>query len=173
MADEATRKNPEKSTSDELEQVLSQLTTDQLRFAVARQGCSTTREAADAVGIKPNTVYGWPAIVKEAVRLLAADTVRGALHIRQRNLVKAMMVKAGGLDSDSEGTRQRAATEIIEWELGRAMQRHGGTGDDDEIIVKILKSPEWIGLRTQLLEALAAYPEAKIALAEVLDDGDS
>ena len=124
--------NPEKSISESLETVLAQLSTDQIRFVIARQEFATDKEAAEAIGIKPDTVYHWPDIVREAVRLMVEDGMVTALHLRRRNLAKAMMVKIRGLDSKREQTRQGVATEIIEWEMGKAMQRetHEHTGAD-------------------------------------------
>ena len=116
------RESTENPILGELDEVLSQLSIDQLRFVVARLQYPTDKSAAEAVGISKDTVYRWPEIVKEAVRLMAVDGLVAATHIRRRNLAKAMMVKADGLDSDSEGIKQKVATEIIEWEMGRAVQ---------------------------------------------------
>ena len=107
---------------EQLATILEQLTTDQVRFIVARQDCSTDKQAADEIGISVETVYHWAPIVKEAVRLMALDGLIVAQHIRRRALAKAMLVKAGGLDSIREGIQQRVATEIIEWEMGKAAQ---------------------------------------------------
>ena len=112
----------EKYTSEQLRDVLEQLSVDQIRFIVARQEFATDKEAAEAVDIAPQTVYRWPAIVKEASRLMAVDGLVTAQHLRKRHVAKAMLVKTGGLDSDSEGIRQRVATEIIEGEMGKAAQ---------------------------------------------------
>lgn len=101
------------------------MTPDQIRFVVARQEYPTDKKAAEQMDIKPNTVSYWKAKdvpLDEAVRLMALDGLTTALHVRKRNLAKAMMVKVGGLDSESEAARQKAATEIIEWEMGKAMQ---------------------------------------------------
>jgi hypothetical protein len=120
--------NPEKSISDELDAALAQLSTDQIRFVVARQDCATDKEAARAIGIKPDTVYHWPEIVKDAVRLMAGDGLTTALHLRRRALAKAMGVKVHGLDSGDERLRQAVATELIEWEMGKATQKQEVTG---------------------------------------------
>lgn len=110
-------KNKEKTR---LQELLTQLTKDQLRFVVALQEYPTKDAAAKAIKIKPQTAYDWPDIVDEAARLLALDALESARELRRRNLVKAIGVKAAGLDSKSESIRQKAASEIIEWELGRA-----------------------------------------------------
>lgn len=122
--------NPEKSISDELERVLESLTLDQVRFVVARQEFSTDKEAAESIGMKPDTVYRWPDAVKDAVRIMALDGLVTARHIRRRSLAKAMLVKVKGLDSDDDNLRQRVATEIIEWEMGKAKQTTEVTGED-------------------------------------------
>ena len=113
----------EKSISSELEALLGKLTPNQLRYVVAAQDFPTVKEAAEAIDIKPDTVYRWPDYVKRAVELFAQDIVAGAVTIRRRSLAKAMAVKVAGLDSGDEGARQKVATEIIEWELGKATQR--------------------------------------------------
>jgi hypothetical protein len=114
--------NTIKSTSERLLEILTQLSKDQLRYVVASMEYPTKLEAAESVGIKPNTAYKWPPVVDEAISLMAIESTAGALAIRRRNLVKAMAVKANGLDSDDEKIRQSAATELIEWELGKAAQ---------------------------------------------------
>lgn len=116
------QENPGKSRNETLEGVLAHLTPMQIRYVIVRQECATDKEAAEAIGIKPDTVYHWPQIVREAVRLMARDGVVTALHLRRRALSKAMLVKVDGLDSKDERVRQAAATELIEWELGRAAQ---------------------------------------------------
>lgn len=108
--------------TDDLDAVLAQLTTEQLRFVVARQECATDREAARKIKVSESTVYRWPEVVKQAVTLMAQDGLKTALHIRRKNLAKAMLVKVKGLDSEDERIRQAASTEIIEWEMGKAEQ---------------------------------------------------
>lgn len=132
--------NAEKSISDRLLVILPQLTTNQLRYIVARQECATDGEAAEMIGIKPDTVYRWPELVKEAARLMAGDGVFVAREMRRRALPKAMAVKVAGLDSDDERLRQSVATEIVEWELGTATQRQEiGGKDGGPITVRLVK----------------------------------
>jgi len=119
---EGTQTTTEISMSEELRSILEQLSTDQIRFVVARQEHSTDKDAALAVGIRPDTVYHWPDLVKDAVRLMAHDGIVVASTLRRRNLAKAMLVKVSGLDSSDEKLRQSVSTEIIEWEMGKAMQ---------------------------------------------------
>ena len=113
---------PNDTDIGELAKILNQLTITQLRFIVARNESKSDREAAEAIGISPSTVKGWDnkAQVDEAIRLMLFDGVIMARTLRRRNLAKAMAVKVAGLDSGTEKIRQDAATEIIEWELGKA-----------------------------------------------------
>ena len=39
---------------------------------------------------------------------------------------------------------------------------------DERPVVNVLLSPQWVTIRTTMLEALAAYPEARVAVAESL-----
>lgn len=142
----------EKSISERLDSVLAQLSTDQMRWVIARDECATDGEAAKAIGIKPDTVYHWPPVVREAVRLIAAEGVAVARHLRKRALAKAMWIKTRGLDSRDERIRQNVATEIIEWEMGRA-----------ELPVSMKRADE---LTDDELAAIAAGSGAGIATPE-------
>ena len=138
------QKKPEKSISDRLLEVLPKLTKDQLRFVVAMQECPTKKEAAEQIEIEPDTVYRWPDIVDDAIKLIALDSTESARVMRKKSLAKAMAVKLAGLDSDDEKVRQTAATEIIEWELGKARQgiELGGEGGKPIEIVEVIKANE-------------------------------
>lgn len=111
--------------SKELRNILSRLTLDQKRFVVIRPEFRSDKAAAQAIGIPPGTVYNWrkeDAPIDDAVSLVVDDGLSFALEMRRQSLVKAMAVKARGLDSEDEKVRQSVATEIIEWELGKAAQ---------------------------------------------------
>ena len=117
---------------------MAQLSYDQLRFLAAMAECSTKAEAADAIGVKRDTVYHWPDIVDDALRLMATDRVEVARAIAKKYLVKAMMTKVKGLDSGYEATRQRAATELIEWQLGKAAQKNLNE-NSGEVVVRVVR----------------------------------
>lgn len=128
-----SQENQVNSSSEKLREILTELTTDQVRFIIARQDTATDKGAAEIIGVSPDTISYWKrggAPIDEAVRLMAFDGLVAALHIRRRNLAKAMAVKVAGLGSDDERVRQSVATEVIEWELGKATQRkeHSGPG---------------------------------------------
>lgn len=142
MVDELSPMIAENCISEELDAVLAQLTTDQIRYVVARQECSTDREAARLVKISESTVYRWPDVVKRAVRLMATDGIVVARHVLRRNLAKAALVKTAGLDSDDERVRQAAATEILDRHMGTAVQKQEVSGPEGaplSLIVNIAK----------------------------------
>lgn len=131
MTDESEREQ----TSDALSAVLNELTIDQMRFVVNRLEHTTDKDAAIATGVSPSTVKDWKykgAPIDEAVRLMAQDGLIIAQHIRRKNLAKAMLVKVAGLDISDERLKQMVATEIIEWEMGKAKQTQEITGADGE-----------------------------------------
>jgi hypothetical protein len=117
---------PNDTDSARLSEIVSQLTITQLRYIVARNESKSDKEAAETIGIIPATVKGWEnkALVDDAVRLMLSDGVITARELRRRNLAKAMAVKVAGLDRDNEKIKQDVATEIIEGELGKAIQRN-------------------------------------------------
>lgn len=117
------QKTAENYISDRLAEILPKLSKDELRFVVALQEYKTKKDAAEAIGLEPQTVYRWNGLIDEATKLLAQDALESARQIRRRAIHKAILVKLAGLDSQDEGTRQRVATELIEWELGKAQQR--------------------------------------------------
>lgn len=104
----------------QLAAILEQLTPDQIRWVIARMECDTDKEAAARVGISHYTVARWPERVKRAVTLMHRDGLVTAIHLRRKALAKAMSIKVAGLDSRDQRVRQQVATEIIEWELGKA-----------------------------------------------------
>jgi len=130
-----TTQETQVNSSSELEAVLEKLTPDQIRFVVARQECPTDKEAAEEIKVSASTISYWKRTgvpIDEAVRLMAFDGLTTALHVRRRNLAKAMLVKVAGLDDTDSTLRQRVATEIIEWETGKATQRQEISGADGE-----------------------------------------
>jgi hypothetical protein len=107
-----------------IDDVLKQLTAEQLRFVQKRLYSNSDAEAANAAGIPLGTMYKWSDWVRVDVpKLLAMDGVHLAAEMRRRVLPDAMAVKVDGLKSMDEKLRQNVATELIEWEMGKAVQR--------------------------------------------------
>ena len=113
------QRNPAKSISEQLQDALALLTPNQLRFVVAWSELKSKKEAAEAIGMEPDTVYRWNGNVEEARRLIDLEREMAAREISKSALVKAVMVKLAGLDSNDETIRQKVATEIIEMNLGK------------------------------------------------------
>lgn len=138
--------NREKQTR--LREILAQLTKNQVRLVVALQEYPTKDEAAKAIRLSPKTVYNWkPEIglmIEEAAKIMTTDVLNSALELRRDNLIKAMAVKAAGLDSNDEALRQKVATELIEWELGKALQKSDLTSNGKDFTVTIVKASDAI-----------------------------
>ena len=149
--------NPEKR---QLQTILAQLTKDQLRFVVALQEHITKQAAAKAIGVKVDTVYNWDAeLIDEAARLMAFDVAQAAIEMQKRALTKATAVKMAGLDSKNEQVRQKTATEIIEWRLGKARQDVDVTTDGKAITEVKIDSERFNRAISTLAEALSKLPE--------------
>lgn len=134
MTDEL--KSAEKSISEQLSEVLATLSKDQIRFVVALMDYPSKKEAAESINIRPDTAYRWNGDVEKAAKLMAIDRAESAKAIRRNAIIKAMAVKLAGLDSDDESIRQKVATELIEWELGKALQRNDVDLDVGKLVVE-------------------------------------
>lgn len=88
------------------------------------------KQAAEHIGITPDYMYRWGAHVDEAVILSRRNIHDAALSMRKKAVLKAIAVKVKLLDSEDENVRSKAASEIIEWELGKATQKNEHTGAD-------------------------------------------
>jgi hypothetical protein len=135
----------EKSISEQIDELLPELSHNQMRFVVAMldlgRGASK-KEGAEMIGVKPDTVYRWNGVVDTVIELFRTQSVLVAQRIREQNLIKAMMVKVAGLDSDNERVRQAVASEIIEWALGKALVKQDITSDGKPIKGYISVSPD-------------------------------
>lgn len=134
MTDE--QKSAPKSISEQLSEVLATLSKDQIRFVVALMDHPSKKEAAESIDIKPDTAYRWNGEIDKAAQLMALDRAEAAKAIRRNAIVKAMAVKLAGLDSDDESIRQKVATELIEWELGKALQRTDVDLDVNKLVIE-------------------------------------
>lgn len=133
----------EKSISERIPAIWAKLSRNQRRFVIAMLESPTKKEAAEAIGMSPDTVYRWPDEVFDAIAAIEADRQASAISILAANVPKAAMVKTAGLDSDNEKIRQDSATEVLDRVLGKPMQRSEVTGGDGApvpiTIVEIIK----------------------------------
>ena len=94
---------------------------------------------AERTGVKRETIYNrwrsWPETICEAViygsKALYDEPVSAATAIKKAYLTKAALVKVSGLDSEDEKIRQGVATELLEWEYGRAGVRVTSEADSE------------------------------------------
>jgi hypothetical protein len=110
-------------------EIWHKLTTNQRRFVVAMQEHPTKKEAAESIGVQPQTAYNWNGEVDAAVDFMRNNIALATLGIIQANATKAAMIKAAGLDSGDEKIRQDVATEILDRNLGKPTQRQEHTGE--------------------------------------------
>lgn len=131
MTDETV---PEKSISEQFAGLWSVLGHNQRRFVIAMLESKTKKEAAESIGVKPDTVYHWNGMVDEAVALARADIQSAAVGILAAAGSKAAAIKTAGLDSDTEKIRQDVASEILDRNLGKPKQRQEITGADGQAV---------------------------------------
>ena len=111
----------------DLPEVISTLTENQLAFVQARRFTSTDAEAAEAVGLAPQTVYNWPnkEELREAVVLLREQDLEEAKGRLMSLSNKAIDV----LDDEmNPGQRQRldVAFEVLDRVGLTKVQDHSG-----------------------------------------------
>lgn len=120
------KNNSQNTENQHTEDLFSQLSDTQWRFvtAMVENPSYTKKDAANHIGITPDTVYRWDKVVDRAIEQARLNIHNAALGMRKQAVLKAIAVKIALLDSDDENVRSRAATELIEWELGKATQQH-------------------------------------------------
>lgn len=130
----------ETSQNQHTNDIFAQLSDSQWRFitAMVENPSWSKKEAAEYIEITPSTVYRWPEYVDEALALARRDIHNAAITMRRQMLLKAMAVKLKLLDSADESIRSKAASEIIEWELGKATQTTDITSDGKPLTIGIV-----------------------------------
>jgi len=124
---------PQKLHTDD---VFALLSDNQWRYvtAMVENPSFSKKDGAEHIGMLPDTVYRWPPYVNDAIEQARANVHDAALTMRKQAVLKAIAVKLKLLDSEDEGIRSKVASEIIEWELGKATQRNEVTGADGKAI---------------------------------------
>lgn len=131
----------ENSISEQLSNLMSNFTHNQVRFVVAMLENTSKKDAATAIGIQPDTVYRWPPEVDEAVELIRQNVLLGAKEMISKNVAKAALVKVAGLDDDDPRVRQAAATEILDRMMGKPTQKAEVSGADGGVIAISIIEP--------------------------------
>ena len=111
--------------------IINMMTVTQRRFLTNLHitGGSVSK-AAKLPGISPITPPTWKADWRRAYALSLDDAEMAAKEELKGALAKAVGTKIDLLDSPNERVRSRAASEIIEWMLGKAVAKNeiSGTG---------------------------------------------
>jgi hypothetical protein len=115
--------------------------------------------------IAPSTLRNWLQAAEQAQPGTKARQVLERLEAAEGLAAVGWLAKIEAAAND--GTWQAAA-----WKLerrypdsyGRQVVQHEGS-------VNLVAQPEWQAMRTQILAVLSAFPEARLAIAEVLSDG--
>lgn len=124
-------------SSERFAQIWHSLNRNQKRYIAIVGEFSTKAEAAEAIGISASTVYHWPKVVEEAVRLLQLDLLAGAREELRAAVSRAALVKTGALDEEDARLRQAAASEILDRVLGKATPRPDAGGEGvSEVVVR-------------------------------------
>jgi len=105
------------------ERVWQGLSENQKRYVLARKEHTSKSDAAEAVGLNPDTVYRWSDEVERAVELLLDEAAANARVMLEQAVAKAALTKIDGLDSSNEWVQQTAAKEILDRVLGKAVKR--------------------------------------------------
>jgi len=135
--------NPNETTENlHTNDVFSKLSQSQWRYvtAMAENPAFTKKQAAEYIGLTPDTVYRWPDYVDASVDIARKNIHEAALTMRKQSVLKAIAVKISLLDSADDTVRNKAASDLIEWELGKANQPI--SGKDGGAIEVIFKHPE-------------------------------
>lgn len=153
-----TSQTVDKSISDpDFLQLWRGLSRNQQRFAVAMLEYPSKKQAALAIGVEPDTVYRWPPAVDIVIDVILGGAAMAAHKILEDSVVKAAMIKRGGLDSDDEKMRQVASDAIMDRVMGKPTQHQEFTG--------VLKSLDLRALTTEQLERIASGEDVLHVLA--------
>lgn len=114
-------------------------------------------KAAALTGIESAAVRQWKTEWRKAYALSLEDAEMAAKEQLRGALAKAVGVKIELLDSPSEKTRSRAATEIVEWLLGKAVAKSevsGPGGDPIQIDTRAI-----LLQRLENIESVSIHPK--------------
>ena len=125
-----TQKNTPTTQNQHTNDVFAQLSKNQWRFvtAMVENPSFSKKDGANHINITPDTVYRWDKVVDDAIELARKNVHDAALSMRKQAVLEAIAVKVALLKSEDEAIRSKAASEIIEWELGKATNRTDVSG---------------------------------------------
>lgn len=102
------------------------LTAVQWRFVAARLVARSDREAAEAIGIHPTTAAAWPnkREINDLLEHIAKDATRAAVALLGQRALEAATTVLESMNSEDAAVRLRAAQDVLDRTLGRAVQRN-------------------------------------------------
>jgi len=112
------------SSDQDFEALWQRLSDSQQRYVVARQNHARKKDAANEVGIAPQTVYGWPDYVEDAAdRLLdhTKETIKAGLESAAGKAI--VELKQRLLEADDERTALKAVKYVIDQLEGKPTQK--------------------------------------------------
>ena len=131
----------ESTEVNRLQELLKTFTAEQLSYIAVRPFVRYDKEAAKQIKVAAETVSRWEnkADVDEAVKLMLNDGIVTAKEILGRSLARAALELADELDHKSVSVRHKAATEILDRNMGKAGQHidHTSGGEKIDMIVKV------------------------------------
>lgn len=109
----------------DLRQILRKLTPEQREYVRVRPFCTTETEAAEKVGINRRTISQWKqdTDIELAVSLVQEDGIIMSSEMLRTALPDAANVIIELLGNRKENIRLSAAVEILDRNLGKAVQR--------------------------------------------------
>lgn len=111
----------------EVKDLLRHLSPIQIKYVIGMMYHKNQADALMATGIDIAVVRSWPReirdVIDKAISMIAWDTVQFARQLMKEYVLQAVLVKISGLNSEDELVRQKTATELIEWESGKAKTR--------------------------------------------------
>ena len=135
---------------NDLRTILDQLEDKQLDYVVERSRVNSDAEAYRNCSISKPAFYRWSTEKREELNDLAQQLKREsalrAVLILSDATEKAAQVKVAGLDNRKDNIKQAAATEILDRQLGKPMQRQEVSGKDGAPIpikmIEVVLPPE-------------------------------
>jgi len=87
------------------------------------------------------------------------------LQVRTMAILDKAESSRGGLRTALQAIREaRGNLELLARLLGELQEAQ---------TINVLVAPEWLSLRTVILQAVEPYPEARVAIVRALDDGNA
>jgi len=133
-------------------------------------GAATFRNIAERWGLSTTAVFRHRAehLPAALVKAAGAEEVRQALDVLQqlKFINAAALTVLRDAKTAGDGDLMLKAVDRVHRQVELQAKLLGDL--DDRPQINVLVSPEWVQLRGQIVQALAPYPEAAVAVAGVL-----